>query len=212
MDKKRIYFVLMTVILVLAKLGSYVLASQIETLRGIKGVAVRVQVVGDGLTESQVRLDVESKLQIAGIEILVEDYSWIEGVSKPPYLYAELISMKQGKDFYCCYINIRLEQNAFLRRNPGIEGHFPTWSTDALAWGPLDYIRNRLKELMDKFLNDYLTVNPRFQKEEQRNPLDGLYQKNEPRNLIKEMEEEKRLQELEEKSIPTPEEYRRQHK
>ena len=70
------------------------LASQIDTLRGLKGVGIGIrnipsQFEKDGLTKDQIQLDVESKLRMAGIEVLFQK-EWREEEGNP-HLFVSLI-------------------------------------------------------------------------------------------------------------------------
>ena len=159
-------------LLVLATFMSFLLLTpeifgvQEKSLRGLKGVFVTIQglkeyMEKDGLTKLQVKTDVELRLRKAGIRVLPE-----EGF--PPgkdyaVLFVNLNSYKMnaGYAFNC---SVEVLQGAILLRDPEIIGPFATWSTFHTGYAPKDklrFIREGLNDLVDQFINDYLTVNPK---------------------------------------------------
>lgn len=199
MNKKRLWFVLIIAALVLVKLGSFASASRNDlsrsTLRGLNGIGLEIRGVSseiekDGLTKDQIQSDVELKLRIAGIKVLSQK-EWREEEGRP-YLYVSLTIKKLGDEFYVCSLALSLCQHVILWRNSSTHALFPTWSTGELCCGPLGFIRNRIKTLMNVFLHDYLAVNRRLQKEKSQTHLHNpwslriTFQKEEFRDLLKE--------------------------
>ena len=57
---------------------------------------------------------------------------------------------------------ISLIQQAYLSRNPNVRMLATTWSKVGVGIADFELIRKHIKEnLMDVFLNDYLSVNPK---------------------------------------------------
>jgi hypothetical protein len=142
-----------------------------STLRGIKGIRVGVEpldpkIEGNGLTENQIQADVESKLRNAGIKVLSEE-EWLEEEGFP-YLYIKVIPMETYEKYFA-YLEIEFIQAAILVINPGLNVDdkinprpVVTWSVSVLGKGfDLNYIRDRIKDLVDQFLDAYLSVNPK---------------------------------------------------
>jgi len=137
-----------------------------ETLRGLQGIEVLIESLKPeirqrGLTEDQLRTDTELKLRMAGIKVL----SHKEKLSTPgnPYLYvnANIISVAHT---YVFNIVVEFRQDAFLIRVPNIRtfGGVPTWYVGEVGINPrLEEIRAVTKDLVDRFINAYLSVNPK---------------------------------------------------
>ena len=137
-----------------------------RTLKGLTGVKI---VIGDlfpvlkegGLTEDQIRTDVELKLRMAGIRVLSNE-EWPSGLL--PYLYVRVYGSKSEIGFVAINIYIGLKQDIILTRNPLISSEAFTWSTEYtghVGVKKITIIRESIKDLVDEFLNAYLSVNPK---------------------------------------------------
>jgi len=146
--------------------------TNIATLRGIKGMTIEVEdlnpmIVKSGLTltKDQIKTDFESKLNQAGIAILSQQ----EALDKnSPYLDVSLnafspVNLESGS-LWVFNITISLNQLVSLSSNQNILVTVPTWTISRLGMlgdVKLNEIRDPLKSMMDEFIADYLTVNPR---------------------------------------------------
>lgn len=137
------------------------------TLRGLQGISLYVepldpQIEKMGLRKEQIQTDTVSKLKLAGIHALTrEEFLELRG---HPYLYVNVnISMLKTQIIrYLYYIRVELNQEVILVRAPNAKLSTVTWSTG--GWGidfSLDYIRQNVKAQVDKFINAYLTENPK---------------------------------------------------
>jgi len=133
-----------------------------ETLRGLKGIQVLVEPITlAGLTESTLKTDVELKLRKAGIRVLTED-EWLKTPGYP-YLYVNVtaIELKSPREFIYS-VNVAFKQDVILSRNRSIETTGVTWDVSSLGINSkLRYVREVVSDLVDKFMNDYLAVNPK---------------------------------------------------
>lgn len=148
--------------------------SEMESLRGLKGVEVLIEEFGPDLENyylsvSQIQIDVESKLRKAGIEILTaEENEKIQPLRKP-YLYIKINSYKLPfrRETFAFNIAIALNQKVLLRGHPDSKRktfYAPTWYTSfvgGVGGKNIPEILEVLKELMDKFISAYHTANPR---------------------------------------------------
>src|SRR5262249_45458347 len=98
------------------------------SLRGLKGIGVVVEALqpgteNDGLTQSQLRTDVELALRQAGIRVLSQEESLAEPGS--PYLYINLNTIKSEVlsvfSSYLFSLQLSLRQDATLTRAPDIK-------------------------------------------------------------------------------------------
>ena len=147
-----------------------------QSLRGIQGVKVEI-VINDtvrktGPSKDQLRTDVELKLRKAGIKVLTENEKL--NVPGKPYLVLNLAALETGKKRdtfnYAYFIELRLFQDTKLLKDVEVVGTTAsgTWHTAGLlAVEPLTKgsfqrsVRDVLADQTDKFINDYLAVNPK---------------------------------------------------
>src|SRR5882762_6955521 len=139
-----------------------------RTLAGLKGVYVLIEKISDdaqrdGLTEDQIRTDVELKLRQTGITVL----SLQESVTRAgaPHLYVRVSTLKNSAEpFYAYNAAVELDQDVKLIRNPSVTSDVATWSTTMLGTvgsGNLRHLREVVRDLTDQFINAYLAANPK---------------------------------------------------
>jgi len=140
------------------------------SLKGLQGIPVLIEELPSafqeaGLTEYQVQTDVELKLRRAGIKVL----SATDDADAPgnPSLYIQIwgVKSKNLPDAFSVSFEIQLQQKVFLSRSPDLILWAPTWSLS--SWGLIletsftQRVREKIKDLTDKFINAYLSVNPK---------------------------------------------------
>lgn len=136
-----------------------------ESLRGLNGLMVEVEIItdllADGLVKKQIQSDVATQLKNAGIKVYSQKE--LNAIAGRPYLFIE-ISGKKIQDnwkFYTYSITVHLYQEAYLAREPqSITFQAATWFRGYTGHGYLDDIRIRVKEIISIFVNTYLSVNP----------------------------------------------------
>jgi len=159
------------ILLLMAAIGVTLRAAtpgEVQTLKGIQGVAVLIEpltseVEAAGLHETDIQTDVELKLRLAGIKVL----TMAQAVNPPfvPYLYVnEDVELSQQQRLAYFAIKCDLVQGVRLTRDASITTSAATW--DVFAAGitgqaNLRGIRDGVKELVDRFINAYLSVNPK---------------------------------------------------
>jgi len=148
-----------------------------RTLRGLKGVYVSIADLtpesGEiGLTQDQLRTDVELRLRKAGIKVLTQqDFYSAKG---KPYLLIS-VGCKKGEvgtrvgnrvypyKFYALSMMVFLYQNVLLERSPNINVSGATWTGASFGWSSKDnmrnFIKNGLGDIVERFMNDYLAEN-----------------------------------------------------
>lgn len=137
-----------------------------ETLRGLAGVAVTIEDIApgaerDGLLESQLQADVEGKLRQAGIRVLTGDER--QRTPGTPTLSVRVGTYKSG-DLYSLCIELSLLQATVLKRDPHLERLTATWRARGVGSGGarrLHDARRVVAGYIDRFINAYLSVNPR---------------------------------------------------
>jgi hypothetical protein len=135
-----------------------------ETLRGIDAMRISVERLEpdakkDGLTEDKIKADVELKFRLAGITILTET-----SLAGPFFdVFVATTYDKESKGFIYT-IDVGFFQEVMLKRNSNVSLLSPTWYIR--KHGYIDEkslerkIRDSVKDFVDQFLIDYLSVNP----------------------------------------------------
>lgn len=171
MNRGKLWFVFMLAVLFLLQHGSQSFAGDSTysraTLRGLRGVYVKVdrlasEVVREGLTEQHIVEEVKQKLDSAGIGILSDT----EGLRQfgNPYLHIKPRITKTKTGLYLCFITVEFVQDARLVRNRSLLRPVATWSVgvEGTIYKNLsEKVGNHIKDLMDRFIDAYLSVNPR---------------------------------------------------
>lgn len=152
-----------------------------ESLRGLTGVAVRVERLSqnakqDGLDERAIQTDVEQKLKQAGIAVLTA--SQAAQAPGSPTLYinvnAKLLFYPTGVTFdpggrpynnppYVVDTKVALLQNVVAARDPNLKlTEAKTWDVGylrSLDPGSLKQARNIVGDLVDQFVADWKAAN-----------------------------------------------------
>ncbi len=132
-----------------------------KSLKGITGFYVAVEqldkaVEKEGLTTNQIRADVELRLGTAGIKVFTKEQA--AHASGKPLLRIDLaVGSKQG--LYPYALDIGARQMVRLERDPAITVYATTWSVGSAGIARLPNVRDTLKDLLDEFLNAWLSVN-----------------------------------------------------
>jgi hypothetical protein len=127
------------------------------TLKGITSVFVVVENLDDdakkiGLTEESIKTDVELKLVLAGMSVATKGFE----VPGNTYLYVNVGVLPR----VAASIQVELNQNVLQQRNGEPAFGATTWSLHGEITNPTPQrIRDFIKELVDQFLNAWLSVN-----------------------------------------------------
>ena len=105
------------------------------------------------------RRDVELKLRLAGIKVLSEE----ERLDLPgsPWLYLNVNPLHKDRNNNAFAVELSLRQTVRLVRNDSIIFGAATWSTGGVGYGGVSFIRDFVKDHVDTFVNDWLSVNPK---------------------------------------------------
>jgi len=138
-----------------------------ETLKGIHTVEAVVENFNEdnlaGLSKTTIQTDVELRLRHIGIVVSKDDSGFL-------YVIINGLEIKRddgsSSGVFCYMVSIEYRQNAALLRNPSIIAlNATTWSTAPIIGVTIrehlhQKIRDAVARGVDRFLNDYLTVNP----------------------------------------------------
>jgi Cdc6-like AAA superfamily ATPase len=173
MEKKR--YLVVSVIGILLSLfllsSSFAVngVSNRATLRGLKGIGVLVEklpseVEHEGLKRDQLQMEVESKLQTAGIKVLTKE----EAFNTPgePFLYINInVNVaKTESDIYPYSIDLLLIQKVSLLRDPKLTSYAITWSTGgvgSIGKQIMSQLQENVEGMVDVFIKAYLAENPK---------------------------------------------------
>ena len=142
-----------------------------DTLRGLRGVYVAVEglsaeIEEHGLTIAMLKADTELKLRVAGIKVLSKE-EWVK-TEGGPVCYVEVTIVKDvilthalDLNLYAFEVSVALNQDVVPVRDTAVTVLSPTWSTSYLGiTNSLPRIRSKVKEMVERFINAYLAVNP----------------------------------------------------
>lgn len=177
-ERKSIAIFLVAFISILMS-NHYVFADDNEytrrSLKGLKGVYVLPVTLGGeveelkkvGLSTETIRTDVELKLRMAGINVISkkEDLYKTSGMPQLSVSIVDAVTVSiPPKTGIAFHIDVTLSQSAFL--TDGQLTLATTWSQGLIGLGSTDenivtQIRNFVKDISDRFINAYLSVNPK---------------------------------------------------
>jgi hypothetical protein len=164
MRKKRMVVLAAAFAVLFLSIVPFALAEDKEitrmTLRGIKEVNVVIESIEPeiqslGLTQDQVKADVEGKLREAKIAVSPD----IERGRPALYLYVQVIRPeKLNRLFYS--ISLSVLQNVVLERDPNVKTNTDTWVVRMLGMSSgTEAIRSDIRSLLDQFVEDYSKAN-----------------------------------------------------
>ncbi len=162
--KTTILVAAIAAVLLFAVVGQLARADTHDTLKGISGVHVRVEFFHEdaqraGFNEQTFQTDVELKLRLAGIKVQTQK-EWF-ATPGTPYLYLNVISFHEQRGENAAFnISLELKEQVSLVRNPATRVFATTWSDGKLGYGDLQYARDSVKDVVDQFINAWLSVNP----------------------------------------------------
>ncbi len=168
-NRKRLYMLIGLIALLSLMVVLPVMASEVQSLRGIKEFAVFIDrlppaIEKEGFNKNTIQIDVELKLRLAGIKVItLEERLTVPG---HPYLYVNVCPIKHNSSGYAYSIHVEFRQNVILIRNY-METSATTWDdlnlgfTPKSAYDAFRTIRGNIKDRIDEFINDYLSVNPK---------------------------------------------------
>ncbi len=162
----RSVFALAAFVLVMTS-AAFAQAGTNAVLKGANPMAVVIQDLAEDATREEfttalIRTDIELELRKAGIRVVGRNELPSEGGQ--PYLYVFVNTARGALNVYAYNIDVRFFQNATLTRNPDIALSVPTWSRSIVGTergNRLPALRDKIKEILQAFLNDYLAANPR---------------------------------------------------
>jgi hypothetical protein len=134
-------------------------------LRGISSVWVLIESLGPeeadiGLAGDAVRTDVELRLRSAGLRVISPEDAKKISVKDNTFLYVNVTVTSGG---LAATVLAQFGQAAYLLRNCLPIGTAFTWTDVSTLLRPsLDSVHSEIKDLVDKFLNEWLKQNPRL--------------------------------------------------
>lgn len=143
-------------------------ASDIESLRGLKGVAVFIEPISPdaekgGLSITQLQTDVERRLRRARIPIFPKGEG--PAVSGMGDLCIKATTLKPFIGDYSFYVEVKLHQTVRLKRDEFVSKYTATTWNSGGYWGTIGagQMSSKVREVVgnnvDEFINEYLAVN-----------------------------------------------------
>ena len=165
---KRIILAL-TFLLATSSVASAQFTASTENLRGLRGVRLivmfsaptRAEALDEVKRPGVLRMledDTKAKLEKAGIPFSRSRFDDDIGKAGNPRLIV-LAKFDKPNDFE---IEVKLSQTVRLTRDPSIEFDAVTWSLGGVGnTQEIPMIRRVIADLIDRFIEDYLSVNPK---------------------------------------------------
>ncbi len=144
--------------------------SEIETMRGIKGINVSIDTriserVNVSFNKEMIKTYVESLLKNEGIPLLSEEAFFATHGSARLRLNVQIAEHTKENNICAYNIEIELRQNVLLERNRKISFSSPTWEEQVTGIVFRDHVgetvKDSAKSLMGRFLDAYSTANPK---------------------------------------------------
>ncbi len=166
--QKIVFTLVVVMVFTLMRLEVFVFGADMSiddpaTLRGLQGFGI---VVGDiapeierqGLTQAELRRDMELKLRLSGIEVLsTEARSRLQG---SPILYLYCLIQKGPMGFFHELV-IQLREQVHLLRKPDHTTYAVTWANPGIIGRStkLSDVRAAANEVVDIFIDAYFAAN-----------------------------------------------------
>jgi hypothetical protein len=141
-------------------------ATDVESLRGLQGVAVLFskypkELEQNGLTMMQVNTEVELRLRKAGIKILTAEEAF-KSPGAPIFLVR--LESEENLGLYAVSIRLEFQQSVSLYRKPSTTVRCATWQVSNLTTvggNNLRQVKDLVGDGVDIFANDFLKANPK---------------------------------------------------
>ncbi len=134
---------------------------QSKRLKGVDGCIILIEdlpkaLIQAGLTDNQIRTDVEIKLRQAKIKVA--------GSSADPFIafHINLNAIETNDGMIAFHLGISLLQSVVLERDKSISTISPTWEKSVIGVvgsKRVNTIREDIKDITDEFILDYLKAN-----------------------------------------------------
>ena len=141
---------------------------QRESLRGVNEIKVVVENIRPeagryGLIREQLETDVERKLRRSGIAGII--FRSAEETLSTPYLHVNVNAYKpRDSELYAYNVAVEFRQAIRLSRNLMLRSYSATWKSTEIGTVVSRKLSSGIKDAVadhiDKFIHDYLAVNP----------------------------------------------------
>ncbi len=145
------------------------LPDEVRSLVGVKGIYVTITDLNEdarsaGLTKEQLKTDVELKLRLAGIKVNSQP-EWRSSKHEGLFLVTIATDSDDDSPSIAYTVAVELSQLRKLPGRPYARVFAPTWGKGTgdmcLKNEFPEEARKHVNDLTDKFINDYLTANPK---------------------------------------------------
>lgn len=138
--------------------------SSLKNLQGVEAVVIGVNLPEEvGLTQVQIKSEVELKLRAEGVKVLTGDKD--SRTSGRPSLHVRVHTMDSpNQDLYVYSIRVELRQWATMLRDWEIKIYVPTWSTEVIGMTETANVKttvlDAVRDSIGRFTEAYLEANP----------------------------------------------------
>ncbi len=168
MAKKGLHVALVLLMLLLLPGISSALTDNQEGLRDIKGVFVYQSISPElerlGLTEAQIKTDVELRLRKSGVRILAENppSPKVEEFNKTPQPSQLIVTLTALTRRNICFFSVVVEVREIVFRGNSFATDGSIWRVGGIGITDIKNmleVRNVVNDQIDKFINNYLAAN-----------------------------------------------------
>ena len=135
-------------------------ATDEASLKGLRSLWIVVErfdseMAQAGFSTRLFKTDAELKLRMAGIEVAPSEKS------APASLYVNVQGLHNASRTKAAYsISVSLHQPVRVLGNNAVVDA-STWESSGVGFGSLSSVRRNVKDVLDEFLNDWLSANPK---------------------------------------------------
>jgi hypothetical protein len=139
---------------------------QKQSLKGLSALLLVVEftepsVADDGLNKDDLERSIAARLRGSGIRLMSStEWSAADGI---PYLYVKVNTLKSDLGFYSFKIDVVLNQEIILKRDPDVSMMAETWQKGSLGHigiNRISVVRNDIMSFINVFIQDFKAVNP----------------------------------------------------
>ena len=145
------------------------LPTDVQSLAGVKGIRVDVGFFGEetqlrDLTKEQLKEDIESKFRLAEIKVNSQE-EWSASEDRAFIGISIDTDSCDGSPNIAFSVSVEFAQRVKLLRRPHTTVTACSWQTGASGVFPKrevpEMVQQGVKDCVDRFINDYLTANPK---------------------------------------------------
>jgi hypothetical protein len=162
------WIVLLSIGRAAAAAGQPLTAEERDTFKGLSGVSVFVEPVGevaerDGLSKVAIQRDVEQRLRDKGIQVYADLADSQRQSRAAPDLHVAVTAVRRSNGLYAYNITVELSQivSSLVSNQTFWASTWKSGATGSIGVVQLSSVRESVKRQVDKFIADWMLVHQR---------------------------------------------------